>query len=185
MIVTLTTRQLEVVSRAFTERDMDWVNDVWLWNAKPLPGHTTTMEVVMPAVGWWRAMRLLIELTVGPLGGNRPDVKRAALNARNRIAAEVARYSAHPALYGLGMVGQFYDVIPAWLTGATPPGLLYDVLPNGATFVHLLPERDGEFTVWHAQHVLPTGLTGSVLDEDEHLRFTVRGSQRDGLASGR
>lgn len=190
MLVRLTTRQLDVVYHAFGDAGMGWVGDVWLDRAIMLPGHTTTVEVVMPAIGWQQSLNLLVELTVGPLGGNKENVKKAVFNTRTRIAQALAVYVAHPALFGVGLHGQHFDVIPAWATGLAKPGRLYDVMPvKNAEFVHLLPERDGAFTIWRAQHVLSVGEGGSVLDEGEHLRFLKAnvsdpGSGPGGPASG-
>jgi hypothetical protein len=172
VIVRLTKTQLEVVERAFADHDMGWVGERWLNRAVPLRDHTTMVECVMPAIGWQRSLTLLMELTVGPLGGNREDVTKAALNARNRIAQAVATYGAHPALFGVGLYGEHSEVIPVWVTGGIKPARLYDVTPvKNAAFIHLYPERDGPFTVWRAQRVLSVGECGSVLDEAEHLRF--------------
>jgi hypothetical protein len=172
MLTQVTIPQLEVVRRAFDDHGMSWVGEVWLDQAMLLPGHTTTVECVMPAIGWQRSLSLLIELTVGPLGGNRESVKAAAFNARNAIALAIATYQAHPALFGVGLYGAHFEVIPAWTTGGSKPARLYDVIPvKNAAFVHLYPERDGPFTVWRAQRVLSVGEGGSVLDEAEHLRF--------------
>ena len=107
--------------RAFDDAGMGWVGERWLDRAVLLPDHTATFECVMPAVGWQRALSLLIELTVGPLGGNRENVRKSIFNARTKIAEALAVYCGHPALYGLGLVGPHFDVIPAWATGRVKP----------------------------------------------------------------
>jgi hypothetical protein len=115
-----------------------------------------------------------VRLTVGPLGGNRRDVQASAHTARNRIAEVLSMYVAHPAFFGVGLLGVHYDAFPAWkLPRATKPGRLYDPFPvRDSTFVNLIPFREGEFTIWESQAVLSLGCTGcSVLDLDEHLRF--------------
>ena len=170
MFVRLTKTQLLVVDRAFAADGMGWVGQRWLNQALLLPGHTTTVEAQMPAVGWQISLSLLIELTVGPLGGNREAVTKAAFNARGRIARAVATYQAHPALFGVGLLGEHFDIIPAWTTGGAKPARLYEVLPvKNAEFVLLMPERDGRFTVWNPQPSV--GRVAGVLHEAEHHAF--------------
>jgi hypothetical protein len=174
VIVHLTERQLDATMTAFDQFEMGWVNDYWLEESGVKSATETVRECIMPAAGWLQALNLLVELTVGPLGGNRRDTKLSATTARRKIAAALHLYAAHPALFGVGLVGTHTDVFPVWqVVGAEKPGRLYDIFPMpGAIFVHLHPMNDGPFTTWHGQHVLSIGVgLRSVLDEEEHLRF--------------
>ena len=177
MIVHLTAKQLDATMKAFDEYDLGWINDRWLEESGVVRDRETIRECIMPAVGWLRAMSALVELTIGPLGGNRRDVKDSALAARRRIAAALHLYAAHPALFGVGLIGKHTDVFPAWVVPrAERPGRMYDIFPfEGHDFVHLIPEPDGQFTIWRGQHVLPISGGGrSLLEEAEHLRIIGR-----------
>ena len=175
MIVNLSSKQLDATRTALEKHGLGWVNEHWLAEPGLLYKHTDTYECLMPAIGWLKTMDALVRLTVGPLGGDRRDVKASAHTARNRIAEVLSAYVAHPAFFGVGLHGTHYDAFPAWkLPRATKPGRLYDPFPvkNSLTFVNLIPFREGEFTIWESQAVLSLGVTGcSVLDLDEHLRF--------------
>ncbi|HEY5727843.1 MAG TPA: hypothetical protein VIV08_04450 [Acidimicrobiia bacterium] len=136
----------------------------------------------MPAIGWQQTLAALLELSVGPLGGNRKDARHAALKARERIAEALNVYGAHPALYGVGMVGLYSDVLPVWQRpDVRAPARLYDILPmGGESFVHLVPRYDGAFTVWDAVSPLPLWegwdeRPPSVLDPTGHMAFIVKG----------
>lgn len=179
MIVHLTSKQLAATRTALEMHGLGWVNGCWLAEPGLLYKHVDTYECYMPAIGWLQTMDALVRLTVGPLGGNRKDVKASAHTARNTIAEALSTYVAHPAFYGVGLIGVHYDAFPAWeLPRAQKPGRLYDPFPiPGTDFVHLLPEREGEFTVWFAQATLPLSGGGcSVLDLEEHLRFVNGGA---------
>lgn len=184
MRVELTTSQLGALEEALEHYGMGWVCQEWLADCPLLPGHATTRSIVMPAVGWLKAVHLLAEFTVGPYGGNRKGAKGAAINGRSRIASALHHYVMHPAFFGVGLLGQHPEIFPCWsLPNAEKPGRLYDPLPvpNGE-FIHLFPYPDGEFTLWSPQRVLSVGDSGSVLDEECHLRF-VQGSERGAPAS--
>ena len=188
MIVHLSSKQLDATRLALETHEMEWVAGRWLAEPGLLYKHTDTYECLMPAVGWLKTMDALVRLTVGPLGGNRRDVQASAHTARNKIAKALSTYAAHPAFFGVGLIGIHYDAFPAWeLPRAQKPGRLYDPFPvHGGQFIHLLPERDGEFTIWFAQNTLPFSGGGcSVLDLEEHVRFVNGGAvSSSGQASG-
>ena len=132
MIVELTTAQVEAVTEALERCGLGWATEKWspLWTLRG--GRTATYECLMPAIGWQQTLAALLELSVGPLGGNRADARHAALKARERIAEGLNVYGAHPALYGVGMVGLHSDVLPVWQRpDVRPPTRLYDILPMG------------------------------------------------------
>jgi hypothetical protein len=179
VIVHLTTKQLAATRAALDEFGLGWAREHWLAEPGLSYGHTDTYECQMPAIGWLRSMNCLVQLTVGPLGGNRQGTRGPAVSARNRIAEALSTYAAHPALFGVGLPGYHTDAFPVWeAPGVEKPGRLYDIFPIvGAQFMHLIPYRDGGFTLWEAQLVIPLGHAScSVLDLEEHLRFADRGA---------
>jgi hypothetical protein len=194
MIVELTAAQVEAMSSALTRCGLTWAVDRWVANWDLRRGSRSTHECLMPAVGWQQTLAALVEFSVGVRGGNRKDAATRALNARTRIAKAISMYAAHPALYDVGMVGTYNEVLPVWQRPDFPPLTMQDVryaiYPQvDWDFVHLVPEITGAYTRWLAAPPLPLWEDWdehppSVLNPTEHWSFlTVRGSARPAPAS--
>jgi hypothetical protein len=175
MLVDLTAAQADAVVTALSACGFGWAAQRWspLWTLREW--RVTVMECLMPAIGWQQTLTALVEVSVGPRGGNRKDAATCALNARQRIAHALSTYAAHPALYGVGMLDVHDDVIPAWrLASPRREGQRYSIFPGTQDeFVHLIPTNDGRFTRWEAIPARWTQSGPTVLDPDEHWRFLL------------
>ena len=178
MLVDLSTAQAEAVTVALRASGYRWAAERWppTWTIRD--GRTATYECLMPAAGWQATLGALVELSIGPRGGNRKDAPTCALNARQRIAKALSEYNAHPALFEVGLPGNHADVFPVWrLASRHPLQRSYDIYPTGyptmATFVHLVPSYDGRFTTWEAVLALWHRRGPNILNPEEHLRFVT------------
>jgi hypothetical protein len=170
VIVTLTSRQLEVCGSVGSD-----IHRAWLREATKRVDAKSTFEVLMPAIGWRQMLGLLEEFTIGPDGGNRRDAKRSALNARKRIARRLVEYEAHPALRGIAVEHPSTLALPVWprVDGEFGPPF-WSIYPTAGLFVVLWPRREEwngmMVTIW--EPALPISHE-SVLSEQAHLDFVV------------
>lgn len=168
MIVVLTPTQLVRLCEVLEQTDNHWIVDEWLIGV---------YQAELPFIGWSLCLELLLEATIGPAGGNRKGVLRSVLRARRRIAEALALRVAHPALSGLGLPGQHYEVIPAWGFGEPTPTVFSPRPIEGGEFFALVPEERDGFTWWKPE---PVQGGRRLLDPEAHWRFV-----REGRPAGR
>jgi hypothetical protein len=186
MLVDLTAAQADAVTTALSACGFGWAAQRWspLWTLRE--GRVSMLECLMPAIGWQQTLTALVEVSVGPRGGNRKDAATCALNARQRIAHALSTYAAHPALYDVGLLGIYDDVIPAWrLASPRRWGQRYSIFPGtGEEFVHLIPNTGPRYTEWKASPARWTQPGPTVLDPDEHWRWITARESAPGDSAG-
>jgi hypothetical protein len=165
MDVRLTTTQRNAI-RWLHQDGWDEVRD-WLGEAEQPWGTAQSWDCTMPAIGWKRVLQALDELVVGPRGGVRRAARSALVNARHRIAKQLATMEAHPALRGVAVPETSTVAIPAWWDGER-----WSIYPlTGEKMVILFPSREEwggmMVTQWHPALPAGTGLA----DEAAHRVF--------------
>lgn len=132
------------------------------------------VDTAMPAVAWRLVDSILFDHCFDARGFRTRDVRNVDLNAMKAVRRALNARESHPALYGVGAVGQVAELIPAWkFLAPDDDGRIYSPYPvMGSQFTILAPEMSEvggrQITVWvRAERAWERPL----LDEREHWRF--------------
>lgn len=132
------------------------------------------VDTAMPAMAWHMVDGVLFEHCYDARGFRSRDVRNVDLNAMKAVRRALNARESHPALFGIGAVGQIAEMIPAWkFPGPDASGKMYTPYPcRSMPFVVLAPDMTEvggtPVTVWvelDREWNLP------LLDPSEHWRF--------------
>jgi hypothetical protein len=154
------------------------VEELLTWVSRPIGERPRIVEIECPAIGWLAIRDCLSAWVFNGTGQWRRDAPRSARAALRAVQRAANLRWHHPALSGLGAMGEECDTflawpLPSWSNELRPPMALPTWSPRPTKFgppVLLAPLHDDGRTIWVS---IPPISRGRIFDPEEHERLAA------------